>query len=165
MRAAGHFRWLLPVGLLALGGCTSVGSFSGAAAGIASGGASANPAVGIAVGIGVRAVVDETVKSLARRWSDEEQGSIAREVGAMGVGERRPWQVRHVVAYNNTQGEVRVTRVIVTPIATCKEALFSLADKDGVNSGGWFQTTVCLGGQGWKWAAAEPAVTRWGALQ
>ena len=156
---------LLPVSLLALSACNSVGSISGAAAGIASGGASANPAVGIAVGIGVRAVVDESINSLMRRWSDEEQASIASQVGAMEVGQRLPWQVRHVVPYKNNQGEVQVTRVIDTPIAKCKEALFSIASNDAAVPATWFHTTMCLGSQGWRWAAAEPAVARWGALQ
>jgi hypothetical protein len=165
VKAASVARLFLPVSLLALSACNSVGSISGAAAGIASGGASANPAVGIAVGIGVRAVVDQSVKSLMRRWSDEEQGSIARQVGAMDVGQRLPWQVRHAVPYRNNQGEVQVTRVIETPLATCKEALFSIAASDAKAPASWFHTTMCLGPQGWRWAAAEPAVNRWGALQ
>ena len=30
---------------------------------------------------------------------------------------------------------------------------------------GFFTATVCLDGTQWKWALAEPAVERWGALQ
>jgi hypothetical protein len=165
VKAARFFMVLAPVALLALGGCTSVGSISGAVAGVASGGASSNPAVGIAVGIGVRAAVDESINALLRRWSDEEQTSIARQVGLMAVGQREPWQVRHAVPYRNNEGEVQVVRAIETPLATCKEALFSISGSDEAAGGRWFLTTLCQGPQGWRWAAAEPAVPRWGALQ
>jgi hypothetical protein len=148
-----------------LAGCSSVGSISGAVAGAASGGASANPAVGIAVGIGVRAVVDETINTLLRRWSDEEQTRIAEQVGLMTVGQRQPWAVRHAVPYNNTHGEVQVVRSFSTPLASCKEALFSISTDEPSKHAGWFVTTMCEGAQGWRWAAAEPAVDRWGALQ
>lgn len=158
-------RLALPATLVFLAGCSSVGSISGAAAGIASGGASANPAVGIAVGIGVRAVVDESVKRLVRRWSDEEQHSIALQVGEMDVGQRQPWKVIHAVPYRNTQGQVQVVRSFQTALASCKEALFTVADGDPESATTWFSTTMCLGPLGWQWASAEPAVTRWGALQ
>ncbi|HZN23991.1 MAG TPA: hypothetical protein VFB75_07175 [Burkholderiales bacterium] len=32
-------------------------------------------------------------------------------------------------------------------------------------SGAWFTTIGCREGATWKWAAAEPAVDRWGNLQ
>lgn len=165
MKATLVVRWALPATLLALTACSSVGSISGAAAGIASGGASANPAVGIAVGIGVRAIVDESVDRLVRRWSDEEQHSIALQVGLMDVGQRQPWKVIHVVPYRNTEGQVQVVRAFQTPLATCKEALFTVSGGDAASAATWFSTTMCLGPRGWQWAAAEPAVTRWGALQ
>jgi len=151
--------------LLAIGGCTSVGSVSGAAAGIASGSASGNPAVGIAVGIGVRAIVDDSVDRLTRRWSTEEQQSIADRAGGLKVGERQPWNVRHAVPIRNTDGQVQVVRAFDTPLASCKEALFTVAGSDPASAKTWFTTTVCLGPRGWQWAAAEPAVARWGALQ
>ena len=150
---------------LVLSGCSSVGSVSGAAAGIASGSASGNPAVGIAVGIGVRAIVDDSVDRLTRRWSTEEQQSIAVRVGEMKVGERQAWNVRHVVPIRNTDGQVQVVRAFETPLASCKEALFTVAGSDEASHKTWFATTVCLGPRGWQWAAAEPAVSRWGALQ
>lgn len=146
-------------------GCSSVGSISGAVAGAASGGASGNPAVGIAVGIGVRAAVDEAINAMLRRWSNEEQTRIAEQVGSMSVGQRQAWAVRHAVPYNNTQGQVQVVREFSTPLASCKEAVFSLANDDAAKPSTWFLTTMCEGPQGWRWAAAEPAVQRWGALQ
>ncbi|MGI4846920.1 MAG: hypothetical protein ACRYGK_02105 [Janthinobacterium lividum] len=151
--------------VLGASGCSSIGSITGAVAGTASGGASANPAVGIAVGIGVRAVVDETIKGLLKRWSDEEQTRIAQQIGLMAVGERQPWDVRHAVPYNNTHGQVQVVRVLDTALVSCKEALFSIATDKASAAPDWFLTTVCQGPDGWRWAAAEPAVSRWGGLQ
>jgi hypothetical protein len=167
MKVVTRVAWLaLPATLLVLAGCSSIGSISGAAAGVASGGASANPAVGIAVGIGVRALVDEGVNKLVRRWSDEEQSSIATQVGQMSVGDVRPWQVRHAVPYRDNDGQVKVVRAFETPLASCKEALFTVAGSAPAGSSPtWFATTACLSPKGWRWAAAEPAVSRWGALQ
>lgn len=165
MKAMAVAKLVLSTTFFALAGCSSVGSISGAVAGVASAGASSNPAVGIAVGIGVRAVVDESVNTLVRRWSDEEQRSIALQVGLMTVGERRPWQVRHPVPWHNEQGQVEVVREFQTPLATCKEALFTVSGDDAASTSPWFITTMCLGSRGWQWAASEPAVARWGALQ
>lgn len=156
---------VLPTSLLLASGCSSVGSISGAAAGVASGGVSGNPAVGIAVGIGVRAIVDDSMDRLVRRWSDEEQRSIASQVGLMNVGERQPWNVRHVVPIRNTDGQVQVVRAFQTPLASCKEALFTVSGGDPSAAPSWFSTTMCLGPRGWQWATAEPSVARWGALQ
>ena len=61
-------------------------------------------------------------------------------------------------------GEVRVIRLIQTPLALCKEALFSVAAGEGEERE-WFSTTACDEGDRWRWAAAEPAVERWGNLQ
>lgn len=158
---------LLPAATLLLAaGCSSVGSISGAAAGIASGGASSNPAIGIAVGIGVRAVVDDSMDRLTRRWSDEEQSSIAAQVGLMNVGERQPWRVRHAIPIGNTDGQVQVVRSFQSALAACKEALFTVSSSGAPAADApWFATTLCLGPRGWRWATAEPAVARWGALQ
>ena len=159
-------------------GCSSIGGITGAVAGVASASATANPAVGVAVGIGVKAGVDESVKYVWRYWTHEEQTRIASMVGSMRVGQRKPWEVRHEVPFDDKQGEVTVVRAFDTPLASCKEALFSVevppsteaakasraitaADADSLH----FVTTVCRGSDGWRWAVAEPAVGRWGSLQ
>ncbi|MDM0018147.1 hypothetical protein [Variovorax saccharolyticus] len=152
---------------LLLSACASVGGITGAVAGIASGSASGNPAVGVAVGIGVQAGIDATIKTVLRRWSQEEQARIAALVGSLETGQQGPWEVRHAVPYADEQGEVRVVRAFTTPLADCKEALFSVDDV-AVRLAGqprpYYVTTVCRGTQGWKWAVAEPAVARWGVL-
>lgn len=147
-----------------LSACSSVAGITGAAAGIASGSVSASPAVGVAVGIGVQAGIDASIKFVLRRWSQEEQARIADLVGGMAVGQRGPWEIRHAVPYVDGQGEVQVVRAFATPLADCKEAVFSVDDAASKAAGAApprFVTTVCRGDQGWKWAAAEPAVARW----
>lgn len=146
-------------------GCSSVGGITGAVAGVASGSATANPAVGIAVGITVKAGVDFTINTVLRGWQHDEQMRIASLIGAMDVGEKLPWAIRHEVPYGNRQGKVTVVRAFTTPLAECKEALFSVEGSDPAIVAPHFVTTVCAGANGWKWAQAEPAVTRWGALQ
>lgn len=149
---------------LAIAGCSAIGGLAGGVAGIASGAATANPAVGVAIGIGVNAVVDESIKTVLRRWSHEEQTVIAEAVDAMAVGERRRWAVSHPLPYSDTSGTVTVTRAFDTPLAPCKEALFSAAGERGGDAPP-FVTTVCRAENGWNWALAEPATARWGALQ
>jgi hypothetical protein len=153
----------------ALPACKSTSGFTGAAAGLAAGSAVANPALGVAIGIGVQAGIDASVNTLLRDWSHEEQLRIAALVGAMEVGERRPWAVRHALPYGNEQGQVTLVRVFDTALASCREAIFSVDDLDDKPAGeprqAHFVTTLCQGADGWRWAAAEPAVARWGALQ
>ena len=149
---------------LSLAGCSAIGGLAGGVAGIASGAATANPAVGVAIGIGVNAVVDESIKTVLRRWSHEEQTVIANAVGAMAVGERGRWAVSHPLPYSDTSGQVTVTRAFSTPLASCKEAVSSAAGERGSDAPS-FVTTVCRAQDGWRWALAEPATGRWGALQ
>jgi hypothetical protein len=151
----------------ALSACGAVGSLTGAVAGAASGAATGNPAVGVAIGIGVQAGVDASISTALRYWSREGQASIAVLVGEMTVGERRPWEVRHPVPYGNEQGEVTVVRAFATPLAACKEAVFFVEGIDAEPTGAprpRFVMTACQGESGWKWATAEPAVSRWGSL-
>jgi hypothetical protein len=161
--------WCLALACVAvLPACRSFSGFTGAAAGVAAGSAVADPAVAVAVGIAVQAGLDAAVNTLLRRWSHEEQLRIAALVGAMEVGERRPWEVHHALPYRNEQGEVTLVRAFATPLANCREAVFSVDDLDAQPTGAprpHFVTTVCQGADGWRWAAAEPAVARWGALQ
>ena len=84
----------------------------------------------------------------------------------MTEGDRRPWNIRHDIPIGNEHGEVEVTRVIATPIALCKELVFSVDSGSGDElKRAWYSTQACQNGQQWKWALAEPAVERWGSLQ
>jgi hypothetical protein len=159
---------LLPLLLAAapLAGCSSVGGIVGAVTGTAAAVGSGNPAVGVLIGVGTRAVADEGIRRVSRRWSRTEQDALADTVGAMGVGEARPWEVRHDLPFGNKRGEVRVLRAVETPLAACKEVLFSVEAGEGADAARrWFLTSACRQDERWKWAAAEPATERWGSLQ
>lgn len=145
---------LLPL----LGGCTIVSDIAGFAAGGAAGSATANPVIGYAVGIGVRVGVDELRRYVVRSRQRGEQDAIAEAAGAAPLGANRPWEIRHTIPIGNQKGTLTVVREIQNSIASCREVLFSTED-------GFFTTPICRQGSGWKWAAAEPSVERWGSLQ
>ncbi|RAI58908.1 hypothetical protein DOO78_12295 [Roseicella frigidaeris] len=159
----------LPALLLAtalLGGCSSFGDLLGAATGTAAAAGSGNPALGVAIGVSTNAVANWGWRRLTRRWHTSEQEAIALAAGEAPIGEARPWQVRHTLPIGNEQGEVRVLRVIETPLATCREILFSVEDGEGAGlTRRWYVTSLCRQETGWRWAAAEPATERWGSLQ
>lgn len=152
-----------------LAGCSTVGGLAGTVAGVASGSFTSNPAIGIAVSVSVKAATDAEVKKLLRSLQQDEQDEIAALAGAMAPGEIRQWQVRHFIPYRNNQGEIQVTRVIDTPLASCREVMFSVVGRDAAPrtdaaARAWFSTHVCRQEDRWKWAIAEPAVERWGSL-
>jgi len=150
----------------AVSGCASIGAASGALAGITTGAVTANPAVGIGVGIVVQAATDEAINRYMRGLHQDQQDQIAQLAGDLPVGASAPWQVKHTLPLENGRGEVRVTRAFDTALAHCKEFVFSLIDGDGPDApASWFVANACQQDQGWKWASAEPAVARWGALQ
>jgi hypothetical protein len=151
---------------LTLGGCEVVSTVSGVAAGVASGTATGNPAVGAAVAITVKAGVDDAGKTVSRRSQQAEQDAIVTAAGNTRVGESGRWQFRHRVTRSVEHGDVRVLRVIKTPLAVCKELLFSVVQGEGEKeSRAWYRTNACHDGEQWKWALVEPAVTRWGTIQ
>lgn len=144
---------------LLLGGCAAVSDIAGLAAGGAAGSATANPAIGFAVGISVRAGVDALRQYVVRTRHRGEQDAIAQAAGAAPLDQSRPWEIRHTIPVGNERGTLTVVREIDTPLARCREVIF-VVEGDGV-----FITPVCQQEGAWKWAAAEPAVDRWGYLQ
>jgi hypothetical protein len=157
--------WRLWPGLLAMSlltGCAVVSDVAGLAAGSGAGAATGNPAVGFAVGIGVRAGVDELRKYVVRRRQGGEQDAIAAVAGDTPLGEQRAWLIRHSIPVGNAHGELAVVREYATPLATCREVVFTVEDGGHPSL---FTTSLCRYASGWKWAAAEPAVGRWGFLQ
>lgn len=155
-------RLLLAAGLMLLGGCAAVSDVAGLAAGGGAGAATGNPVIGYAVGISVRAGVDEVRRYVVRRRQQGEQDAITDAAGTAPVGESRPWQIRHTIPIDNARGELAVVREYATPLATCREVVFSVVDADHPSL---FTTSLCRQATRWKWAAAEPAVDRWGFLQ
>lgn len=156
---------LMPL-LLLLGGCQLAGELVSAAAGGASAAATANPAVGVAVGVGVNAGIDSAFAWFARVRQGAEQDAIAAHAGAMQAGESQPWKINHFIPIGNEHGVVSVTRVIPNKLTACKALAFSVdSGKAPHLTRQWYTTFACLDGKQWKWALAEPAIPRWGALQ
>lgn len=155
-------RVLACLALPLLAGCTFAADVAGLAAGGAAGGATGNPAIGFAVGVGVRAGVDELQKYVTRvRWRGE-QDAIATAAGSVPVGAVQAWEIRHTIPIGNRRGELLVADEFATPLATCRNVLFSVVDGAERSV---FATSLCRQGETWRWAAAEPAVDRWGYLQ
>ena len=165
MRHAAGLRrlGLIPLLLMALGGCRFASDLVAAAAGGASGAATANPLVGVAVGVGVHSAIDATFSYALRKRQQAEQDAIAGEIATMKPGERRLWRIEHDIPIGNEHGEVTVTRAFTTRLTACKELAYSV--EEGNASANWYTTDACYNGTQWKWALAEPAVERWGALQ
>jgi hypothetical protein len=163
----------LPLGL---GGCSSLLTES-AAAGAGIGGAAiahavnANGAVTAGVGLAAQAVALAGVQYLERRIHTVEQDAIAQSAGPLPVGQVAHWQVNHAVPIeDNEQGEVTVSRAIGSATGPnpldCKEIVFSVdTTHDNAPERAFYTASVCRDGTAWKWASAEPATERWGALQ
>lgn len=145
-----------------LGGCRAVSDVAGLAAGGGAGVATANPALGIVVGIGVSVAVEELGNYITRSRRRGEQDAIADAAGAAPVGAAVPWEIRHTIPIGDARGDLVVAREFATPLTTCREVVFSVLDGDGRRL---FSTTLCRRGERWAWAAAEPAVDRWGSMQ
>jgi hypothetical protein len=147
---------------LCLGGCAGAAEVAGAVTGTASTFATANPAVGVGVGLGVRAATTAGLNYVFRRRHRYAQDEVAGVVGSLAPGETRPWRIEYTVPVGNAHGEVHLLRAIDTPLAACREALFSVVEGEAARQ--WFVVTACRGAEGWKWASAEPATGRWGSL-
>jgi hypothetical protein len=152
-----------PILVVLLGGCSSIGSISGAAVGVATGAGTTNPLVGYAAGVATKAAVDELVRYISRKSQQGEQDEIAETVGKLQPGKTAAWEIRHFIPIGNEHGDVTVTRVMDNRLATCKEVAFRVFD--GAAPAGTYVTSACQQGSTWKWAAAEPATERWGYLQ
>jgi hypothetical protein len=150
-----------------LAGCTSVlTETTSAGAGVAAAGISRSvtkdPAVVTGIGLGVQAAARAGLQYTERRVHQGEQDSIAAVAGTLPVGSVAKWQVVHAIPIeSNEHGEVTVSRTLGSADITCKEIVFSVDD----STRSFYTATICRDGGVWKWATAEPATERWGALQ
>lgn len=151
------------LGCALLAGCSSAAELTGLVAGGVAGGSSANPAVGYAVAVGTAAAADEAFKYFGRVRQRAEQNAIADAASTLGEGQAAAWVIRHDVPVGNEHGQVQVVRLIDTPLARCREIAFSIQDETRPEH--WYVTSICQQARRWKWAAAEPAVDRWGFLK
>lgn len=155
-----------------LTGCGSLLTQGSAdAAGVASAGiagaVSKDATVGAAIGLGVASLAGTGVQYAERRVHRTEQDSIAQAAGALAEGTVGDWRVVHSVPIEeNEHGQLIVTRSFGGANFMCREIVFSVDTGSATEPDPAFYTaTVCRDRDRWKWATAEPATERWGALQ
>lgn len=158
----------------ALSGCSSLYS-EGATAGAGITGAALaskitdNAAVATGIGLGAVAAARAGVQYSERVVHKNTQDGIARIAGPLEVGAIAPWSVTHSMPIEDDEhGRVTVSRTISSGALDCKEIVFSVdqtATKNVPASSAFYVASICRDGDNWKWASAEPATERWGALQ
>ncbi|MFM0335698.1 hypothetical protein [Paraburkholderia fungorum] len=158
----------------ALSGCSSLYS-EGATAGAGIAGAAlaakvtSNAAVATGIGLGAVAAARAGVQYSERVVHKNTQDGIAKIAGPLDVGAIAPWNVTHSTPIEDDEhGRVTVSRAISTGALDCKEIVFSVdttATKNVPASSAFYVASICRDGDNWKWASAEPATERWGALQ
>ena len=154
-----------------LSGCNSLYS-EGATAGAGIAGAAIaskvtnNAAVATGIGLGAVAGARAGVQRVAHRYTQEQ---IAKAAGPLDVGGVAPWSTHHSFPIeDDEQGRVTVSRMISVGPLDCKEIVFAVdtpAKADKAAQSAFYVATLCRDGPVWKWASAEPATERWGALQ
>jgi len=157
---------------LLLGGCQSLlregsADVAGIAGAALSDAITDNGAVTAGIGLGVRSLAAAGLGYSERRAQRAEQDIIAKAAGQIGVGGVATWGIRQNVPIQPSRaGRVTVTREIVALGLACREIVFSVSsDVKEEPDRAYYTAAVCHNGDRWKWASAEPATERWGALQ
>jgi hypothetical protein len=157
-----------------LTGCNSLYS-EGAATGAGIAGAelagaiTSNAAVATGIGLAVLAGARAGVEYSERLVHTDTQDKIAAAAGPLPVGGVAPYVSTHSFPIEDDEkGRVTVSRTISSGPLDCKEIVFSVdhdATEDHPADSAFYVAAVCRDGSMWKWASAEPATPRWGALQ
>ena len=158
--------------LLALSGCGSVltegtADVAGIAGAALATSVTKSAAGAAAIGLGVRSLASEGLKYVERRVHKSEQDAIAQAAGPLEPGAVAPWSVRHNVPIeDDAAGQVTISRSFGVTAFRCKEVVFSVETITRHGPARAFYTAnICQDGPFWRWASAEPAVSRWGGLQ
>lgn len=159
-------------GLLALSGCGSIlaettADVSGIAGAGAANAVTKNAAVATGIGLGIRSAASIGLAYVERRVHAAEQDGIAEAAGPLAPGGVAAWRVVHRLPIEGDEhGEVSVVRDIGGGAFACKEIVFSIDEvRDRRPFRSFYTAAVCRDGPVWRWASAEPATERWGALQ
>jgi hypothetical protein len=170
-RPAGPLRaWLALLCIALLPGCQELlTEGTSAGAGVAGAGLAQSVGGGAAVttgiGLGVQAAARSGLRYGERRAHQVQQDQIAEAAGPLPVGGVARWNVgESVPVLPDEGGEVTVSRVISSGELDCKEIVFS-AGSGGDAERSFYNAAICRDGKTWRWASAEPATERWGALQ
>jgi hypothetical protein len=168
---------VLLLGSLLLGGCQSLlregtADAAGIAGAALSNAVTDNGAVTAGIGLAVRSLAQAGLQYTERRTQRSEQDSIANAAGPLAIGKVASWDVRHQVPVQpNRHGQVAVVRDIGGLGLECREIVFSVESMVQEVDGelrphkAFYTAAICRNGELWKWASAEPATERWGALQ
>lgn len=128
-----------------------------------------NAAVATGIGLGAVAGARAGVQYTQRVSHRYTQEQIAKAAGPLDVGGVAPWSTHHSFPIeDDEQGRVTVSRMISIGPLDCKEIVFAVdtpAKADKAAQSAFYVATICRDGPVWKWASAEPATERWGALQ
>ena len=137
-----------------------------ASAGIA-GAVTKSAAAAAGIGLGVAAGASAGLQYGERKVHNAEQDQIAQAAGVLDPGVVGHWKVSHTIPIEDDEhGDLVVTRLIGSEDFNCKEIVFSVdTTEDKAVKRAFYTATVCQDGAVWKWASAEPATARWGALQ
>jgi hypothetical protein len=162
---------LLPA-LLAMSGCGSfLSATTGDVAGIAGAGianaVTKSPAVATGIGLGVGSAANAGLAYAERRVHRTEQDQIAAAAGPLEPGQVASWRVVHTIPIEaDEHGQVTVTDQTGGTGVRCKAVVFSVAhEEDGKPDPAFYTASICGSAGVWRWASAEPATERWGALQ
>jgi hypothetical protein len=155
-----------------LSGCGSVlTATTSDVAGIAGAGVASavtkSPTAAAGIGLGIAAGANAGLQYVERDVHTKEQDNIAEAAGGLPEGVIGHWSVSHTIPIENDEhGDLVVTRLIGSADFDCKEIVFSVDTMERkVPHRAFYTATVCRDGTVWKWASAEPATARWGALQ
>ncbi|WP_419897972.1 hypothetical protein [Roseomonas sp. USHLN139] len=142
-------------------GSAEVAGLSGAALASA---VTRDTAVTAGIGVGVLSAARAGLDYTRRRLQAAEQDGIANAAGPLRPGAVARWQVKHSLPVGDPAGQVTVSREIGGLGIACREIVFSIETDKPVETE-FFTAIICRNGERWKWASAEPATARWGALQ
>lgn len=175
-RLSPHLRRLVHLALgaalvVSTSACSSLFS-EGAATTAAIGGAAVagaitdNAAVASGISLGVLAAAQAGVRAVEKDFHGDQQDLIASIAGPLALGKVASWDSRHRIEIEpDAKGKVTVSRLISVGELNCKEIVFSVErTKKQVEQSAFYVATICRDAARWKWASAEPATERWGAL-
>lgn len=160
------------IAAIGLSGCNSLLTEGSASAAGVGGAALAtivtkNAAVATGIGLGVQAAARAGLQYSQRQIHGQQQDVIAQLAGALQVGGVTDYAYTPSVPIEDAvKGRVTVSRVISTNVLSCKEIIFSVdTEENNQPNSAFYIANICRDGKQWKWASAEPATERWGALQ
>jgi hypothetical protein len=157
---------------LGLGGCTSLlaegaATTAGVSGTAIAGAVTSNATVASGIGFGVLAASQAGVKAVERDFHGDQQDRIAGVAGLLKVGQVGHWASHHAIPLEpNEAGRVTVSRLIGGADLSCKEIVFTVDEaREQATVSSFYVATICKDAAKWRWASAEPATARWGALQ